>query len=337
MRPQDDVISQNWFFRLLQRIICLYSRIMYNFTVEGWHKLPKDGPALLVSTHTSHSTDILICCLTAHKLSGRVVRGLLHRLLVSCMPWLRYLGLVPGYRDSAIQLLRQGHWVAVIPGGAEEIAHHISDHGSNGSHRCDDISYQMPVCFDQLLCSFCCCGRGYQPRALHLFALSHPPPPSPAQPTRCTGHRTRADRGRASLRYASSVPLFPSLPPSLSLPPSYPSLPLSPPYLPSLPASLPFLFLALFGGECVRSLACACDSRRWRCRWARASASTRASARTARWGERGGVGQAGEERWARGARGTTPETRISASWSSVEVFEGGGRGGGAAAANTHTH
>ncbi len=131
---QDDVISQHWIFRLLQYITCLYSRIVYNFSVSGWHKLPKDGPALLVSTHTTHSTDILICCLTAHKLSGRVVRGLLHRLLVTFMPWLRYLGLVSGHRDSAIQLLRKGHWVAVVPGGAEEIAYHIGDHGSNGNY-----------------------------------------------------------------------------------------------------------------------------------------------------------------------------------------------------------
>ena len=135
---QDDAIGQHWFFRLLQYLVCLYSRIMHDFSVEGWKKLPVDGPALLVSTHTTHSTDILICCLTAHKLSGRVVRGLLHRLLVTCMPWLRYLGLVPGYRDSAIQLLRQGHWVAVVPGGAEEIAHHIGNYGSDG----DSLPFQ---------------------------------------------------------------------------------------------------------------------------------------------------------------------------------------------------
>jgi hypothetical protein len=112
----------------------MYSRIMHDFSVEGWQKLPMDGPALLVSTHTTHSTDILICCLTAHKLSGRVVRGLLHRILITCMPWLRYFGLVPGYRDSAVQLLRQGNWVGVVPGGAEEISHHIGNHGSEGDH-----------------------------------------------------------------------------------------------------------------------------------------------------------------------------------------------------------
>lgn len=41
-------------------------------------------------------------------LPGRVPRALLHRLLFTLNPWLKYFGVVAGYRDTAEELLRAG-------------------------------------------------------------------------------------------------------------------------------------------------------------------------------------------------------------------------------------
>eukprot|EP00293_Proteomonas_sulcata_P001869 CAMPEP_0184328582 /NCGR_PEP_ID=MMETSP1049-20130417/143698_1 /TAXON_ID=77928 /ORGANISM="Proteomonas sulcata, Strain CCMP704" /LENGTH=221 /DNA_ID=CAMNT_0026650901 /DNA_START=176 /DNA_END=841 /DNA_ORIENTATION=- len=63
-------------------------------------------------------------------MTGKVVRGLFHRPFVRCNYfWTTRLGAVSGYHESALELLRAGHWCAVIPGGAEEfLLHTTQDH-----------------------------------------------------------------------------------------------------------------------------------------------------------------------------------------------------------------
>ncbi len=56
-RGSDDFAFAGSHRVKVQYFTCLKKRIGYNFSVSGWHKLPNDGPALLVSTHTSHSTE----------------------------------------------------------------------------------------------------------------------------------------------------------------------------------------------------------------------------------------------------------------------------------------
>lgn len=105
--------------------------MMYQFSVEGHERLPKDRAALIVTLHTYHSGDIGICLLNAQKVTGRVIRGLLHRLLMRMAGFIRFLGVVPGYRDTAEELLSQGFWVGVVPGGAEEVMMHASENGKH--------------------------------------------------------------------------------------------------------------------------------------------------------------------------------------------------------------
>ncbi|EKX45613.1 hypothetical protein GUITHDRAFT_138833 [Guillardia theta CCMP2712] len=50
-------------------------------------------------------------------------------MLISVLGFLRYFGAVPGYRDTAYELLKSGNWVAVVPGGAEEIMAHSTCNG----------------------------------------------------------------------------------------------------------------------------------------------------------------------------------------------------------------
>lgn len=79
-----------------------------------------EGACLLVTYHSTHYTDTLAGPLLSYYYSGRVIRGLMHRTLHSCIPWVTYLGIIPGTRDEAVELLKTGHVVAVLPGGAEE-------------------------------------------------------------------------------------------------------------------------------------------------------------------------------------------------------------------------
>ena len=55
-----------------------------------------------------------------YKASGKIVRGLIHRIVYKCLPLFRWWGHVPGHRDVAVSLLQKGRWIAVIPGGGEE-------------------------------------------------------------------------------------------------------------------------------------------------------------------------------------------------------------------------
>ncbi len=41
------------------------------------------------------------------------------------------LGFVAGERDTAVQLLKEGYWLAVAPGGAEEVSEHIAAQGQH--------------------------------------------------------------------------------------------------------------------------------------------------------------------------------------------------------------
>ena len=180
----DEVIARHPIYRAAQALTCELAYGMHGFSVEGWHRLPKRKGAMLVSCHTTHSGDILPCMLNAQHVSGRVVRGLLHKLLMTMVPVLRYLGAVPGYRDTASELLQHGNWVAVIPGGAEEIMAHCTGNGrdaytvawqsSSGNQRAGfaKVAQSMGECFEIFPC-FCEKRRGSCP--IYTTSPARPP------------------------------------------------------------------------------------------------------------------------------------------------------------------
>lgn len=86
---------------------------------HGVENLP-EGAALFIGLHSTHNADIFPGQQMMYKFSGRVVRGLIHHLFYMCMPFARNLGLVPGTRGTAVELLKAGFYVGVLPGGAEE-------------------------------------------------------------------------------------------------------------------------------------------------------------------------------------------------------------------------
>jgi len=76
-----------------------------------------------------HSTDVFVGAMMGQRVGGKVIRGLVHRVVLACAPWLRLLGLFPGRRDTAIAMLKENNWCACIPGGIEEIMEHTTGNG----------------------------------------------------------------------------------------------------------------------------------------------------------------------------------------------------------------
>mmetsp|Transcript_26758 Transcript_26758/g.41855 ORF Transcript_26758/g.41855 Transcript_26758/m.41855 type:complete len:186 (-) Transcript_26758:1530-2087(-) len=109
-----------------------HSAFFHDFQIEGVSNLPESGAALIVGIHTTHNHDIPMACAHAYKAKGRVVRAMLHRAILS-MPGatniLQRLGGAPGSRELAIELLKDGHLVACLPGALEETQLHMTRNG----------------------------------------------------------------------------------------------------------------------------------------------------------------------------------------------------------------
>jgi len=117
----DETISSHWFYRLFAFLIWPINHFFHRIEFANLtDKIDPKGAHLSISMHTTHNADIQYGIIASQKTLGRVVRGLVHRQVMLFSPWLAYMGMVPGYRDTAVQLLSQGYWVGVIPGGGEE-------------------------------------------------------------------------------------------------------------------------------------------------------------------------------------------------------------------------
>jgi len=96
-------------------------RWFHAVTFEGFQKFPAPGKgAIIIFLHTTHNADLLFFAPSMFTITGRVVRGLIHRSLFRVYPWLSYFGMVPGDRKSAVELARAGFVVACVPGGSRE-------------------------------------------------------------------------------------------------------------------------------------------------------------------------------------------------------------------------
>jgi len=117
----DDEISSHWVFRLFALLIWPFNQFFHRITFpNAYEKCDPNKGYLTIHMHTTHNADLSLGIIATQKYFGRVVRGLVHRNVMLMNPWLAYMGMVPGYRDTAVQLLSQGYWVGVIPGGGDE-------------------------------------------------------------------------------------------------------------------------------------------------------------------------------------------------------------------------
>jgi 1-acyl-sn-glycerol-3-phosphate acyltransferase len=85
--------------------------------------IPREGPALLVGNHAMFGIDSLVLSALIHRETGRKIRFLGDREITR-VPVLRNMlgvvGVVPGDRENGLQLLREGHLLAVYPGGVDD-------------------------------------------------------------------------------------------------------------------------------------------------------------------------------------------------------------------------
>ena len=105
------------------RALDRFGRLWNDYEVRGMEKIPRDRASLLVVYHGFFPLDVWYFFARFWLETGRIVRGLGDRwlfLVPGLERFLRHIGTVPGNRDDAIRLLRNGHTVLVSPGGVRE-------------------------------------------------------------------------------------------------------------------------------------------------------------------------------------------------------------------------
>ena len=78
-------------------------------SVVGEENIPKKGGTMLLGFHSTHNVDIFLGIFLVFQTLGRAVRGMIHHGVYACFPWVKYVGLVPGYRSTAEALLKAGY------------------------------------------------------------------------------------------------------------------------------------------------------------------------------------------------------------------------------------
>lgn len=116
----DLVLGRSIFFRFLIWMTTTFAIPINQYETINFREQPREKPILFYGRHSTHNGDILNMAVITFLTTGRVARMLLHRLLLVCLPALKYVGGVAGERDSAVALLKANFWCGVIPGGADE-------------------------------------------------------------------------------------------------------------------------------------------------------------------------------------------------------------------------
>jgi 1-acyl-sn-glycerol-3-phosphate acyltransferase len=110
-------------YDLLSEFFIRFGRFYNGYEIHGFDHIPKEGPALLVFYHALAPLDCYYFNFEMHRRLGRRGYGLGDRFLFKT-PGIKQLvetsGGVPGTRENAIKLLKEGHIVGVAPGGTRE-------------------------------------------------------------------------------------------------------------------------------------------------------------------------------------------------------------------------
>lgn len=97
--------------------------IWHDYEVEGFSNVPSSGPALLIYYHGAIPIDVYYVMAKCIIDKGRTIRAVGDRFLFK-VPGLRILmdvfKVTPGTVQSCINLLKEGHVLAIAPGGVRE-------------------------------------------------------------------------------------------------------------------------------------------------------------------------------------------------------------------------
>ncbi len=112
---------------LFRRVFAPLARLLFRPRLEGWERIPRDRPCLVVANHSGGGVADVVC-FAVHVLERmgkdhRRVSGLAHPLAfyLPGIAWiLRGMGAVPSSYEAAAHALSTGAAVLVFPGGDHE-------------------------------------------------------------------------------------------------------------------------------------------------------------------------------------------------------------------------
>ncbi len=98
-------------------------KFYHRYETVGLENIPKEGPCLLVCTHSLATYDISLLIATIYEKTGRIPRSLIDHTFFK-FPFLgeimTAIGNVQGTRENAVKLLSEDEIVVVAPGGMYE-------------------------------------------------------------------------------------------------------------------------------------------------------------------------------------------------------------------------
>jgi len=120
-------VECNYLFIFMYRYIYPLIEIFYNIKIIGKENLKSNKEAIYIFKHTTHNYDIIPGLFMLYKELKKPVRGLGHFLIYFFCPHYIKLGIVVGDRYNVEKLLENKESIAVIPGGAEEMASSLTE------------------------------------------------------------------------------------------------------------------------------------------------------------------------------------------------------------------
>jgi hypothetical protein len=121
-RPSPFEPEHDRLYELLSRAADSIGKY-HAYRAFGIERIPDEGPCLLVFNHSLATYDMFLLASEIFKNTGRVMRPLGDRLIFKTpgiKDFANAMGVVEGNMDNAVSLLREGHLVAVAPGGMLE-------------------------------------------------------------------------------------------------------------------------------------------------------------------------------------------------------------------------
>ena len=98
-------------------------RVYHRHRVFGLQFLPKRGPAIICSTHSLATYDLMMLMAAVYDVDGRFPRSLIDRTFYRVPGlggFMEQLGCVVGNLDNAQSILSNGELLYIAPGGMEE-------------------------------------------------------------------------------------------------------------------------------------------------------------------------------------------------------------------------
>jgi len=121
--PSPHADKWDWARLFLAAVWEAQGSLWHGYDIQGFDKIPSAGPALLVSYHGTFPIDTyyLVAKTLLHK--RRQIRTVGDRFLFKIPGWrllMDVFRVLPGTIDNCVDILKSGHIMTILPGGARE-------------------------------------------------------------------------------------------------------------------------------------------------------------------------------------------------------------------------